>query len=86
MDINAAAEAVERFLQGYQGRGGRRATEVRSHPSGDDMNAIKVWVNLGADAEKDDLAAWCDDAREAARTALGDDLAGYTIELRADAM
>lgn len=86
MDINAAAEAVDRFLQGYQGRGGRRATEVRSHPSGDDMNAIKIWVNLGAAAEKDDLAAWCEDAEAAIRTALGDDVADYTLELRADAL
>ena len=86
MDINAAAEAVDRFLQGYEGLGGRRATEVRSHPSGDDMNAIKIWVNLGAAAEKDDLAAWCSAAEAAARKALGDKIASYTLELRADAM
>lgn len=86
MDINAAAEAVDRFLQGYQGRGGRKPTEVRSHPSGDDMNAIKVWVNLGAAAENDDLAAWCSEAEAALKKALGDKVASYTIELRADAM
>jgi len=86
MDINAAAEAVDRFLQGYQGAGGRKPVEVRSHPSGDDMNAIKVWVNLGAAAEKDDLAAWCATAEEAIRAELGDQIASYTLELRADAM
>jgi hypothetical protein len=86
MDINAAAEAVDRFLQGYQGRGGRKATEVRSHPSGDDMNAIKVWVNLGPTAGQDDLAGWCVDAEAAIRKALGDQVASYTLELRADAM
>lgn len=84
MDINGAAAAVDRFLQGYQGRGGRRATEVQAHPSGDDMNAIKVWVNLGPDAERDDLHAWCADAEAALRKAI--DLEGVTIELRADAM
>jgi hypothetical protein len=86
MDINAAAEAVDRFLQGYQGAGGRKPIEVRSHPSGDDMNAIKVWVNLGAAAEKDDLDAWCETAKQAIRAALGDEIATYAIELRADAM
>lgn len=86
MDINAAAEAVDRFLRGYQGKGGRRATEVRAHPSGDDLNAIKIWVNLGADADQDDLAAWCSEAEAAIRTSLGDPIATYTIELRADAM
>lgn len=86
MDINAAAEAVDRFLQGYQGPGGRTPVEVRSHPSGDDMQAIKIWVNLGAGAEQDDLAAWCATAEAAIRTALGDQIASYTIELRADAM
>ena len=86
MDINAAAVRVEQFLQGYTGKGGRKPVEVRSHPSGDDMNAVKVWVNLGAAAEKDDLDAWCADAEAAARAALGADLEGVTIELRADAM
>ena len=85
MDINAAAEAADRFLQGYTGRGGRRPTEVRSHPSGDDMNAVKVWVNLGAAAEQDDLAAWCGEAEAAIRKAVPG-LDGVTIELRADAM
>ncbi len=86
MDINGAAAAIDEFLQGYTGRGGRRATEVRSHPSGDDMNAIKVWVNLGAAAEGDDMAAWCTESEAAIRAALGADVEGVTIELRADAM
>jgi hypothetical protein len=86
MDINQASEAVDRFLQSYAGRGGRKAVEVRAHPSGDDMNAIKVWVNLGGAAENDDLHAWCTDAEAAIRKALGDDLKGWTLELRADAM
>jgi len=85
MDINAAAEAVDRFLRGYEGAGGRRPIEVRALPSGDDMNAIKIWVNLGAAAEKDDLATWCGQAEAAIRAAVPG-LDGFTLELRADAL
>jgi hypothetical protein len=86
MTINAAAEAIDRFLASYQGRGGRRPVEVRSHPSGDDVDAIKTWVNLGPDAEGEDLGAWCAEAETALREALGDQLAGFVLELRADAV
>ena len=85
MDINAAAVEVERFLQVYEGRGGRRAVEVRAHPSGDDLQAIKIWVNLGADAEREDLAGWCHDAEAAIRKTVAG-LDGFTLELRADAI
>jgi hypothetical protein len=85
-NINTASEEVDRFLQSYKGRQGRTPVEVRSHPSGDDMNAIKVWVNLGSAAESDDLHAWCADAETAIRAALGDKLGDFTLELRADAM
>jgi hypothetical protein len=85
MNINVAAETIDKFLQGYTGKGGRKPTEVRSHPSGDDMNAIKIWVNLGAAAEGDDLAAWCAEA-EAAIKQAHPGAAKFTLELRADAM
>ncbi|MCA9673473.1 MAG: hypothetical protein KC464_00435 [Myxococcales bacterium] len=86
MDINVASAAVETFVQDYAGPGGRKAVELRIHPSGDDMNAIKVWVNLGPDAENDDLHAWCRACEAAVREALGGDLDGYHLEMRADAM
>jgi hypothetical protein len=86
MDINTASEEVDRFLLSYKGKQGRTPVEVRSHPSGDDMNAIKIWVNLGSAAEGDDLAAWCADAEAAIRAALGAGLERWTLELRADAM
>jgi hypothetical protein len=85
MDINVASETIDKFLQGYTGRSGRKPTETRVHPSGDDMNAIKIWVNLGADAEADDLTAWCADCEVAIRKAHPD-VGTYTLELRADAM
>ena len=86
MDINRAADAVDRFLEGYSGRGGRKAVERQVRPSGDDMNHIKVWVNLGTAAENDDLDAWCREAEAAVKKALGSELDGWTLELRADAI
>jgi hypothetical protein len=86
MDINGASVAIDTFLQGYTGRGGRKPTETRVHPSGDDMTAVKIWVNLGAAAEHDDLAAWCAEAETAIQKALGDQVKGITLEIRADAM
>ena len=85
MDINVAAEAIDRFVQGYAGAGGRTPTEVRCHPSGDDMNAIKIWVNLGAAADGEDLAAWCTEAEAAIRQAVPG-LDAITIDLRAEAL
>jgi hypothetical protein len=84
LGINEAAVAVETFLTSYEGRGGRTPREIRSHPSGDDMNAIKVWVNLGSAAESDDLEAWCKDAEAAIRKAV--DVGTLTLEMRADAL
>jgi hypothetical protein len=83
--INEAAVAVERFVTGYTGAGGRKPVEVQVHPSGDDMNAIKVWVNLGGDAEGDDRSAWCTAAEAAIRAALGADLGTWALDVRADA-
>lgn len=84
LGINEAASAVEQFLASYTGKGGRKPVEVQAHPSGDDMNAIKVWVNLGSAAENDDLHAWCHDAEAALKKAV--DLGTWAVELRADAM
>jgi hypothetical protein len=86
MDINAAAEAVDKFLQGYTGAGGRKPVEIRVLPSGDEKNLIKVWVNLGAAAEKDDLEAWCSAADEAIRAAVPDVGKPFELKVRADAM
>jgi hypothetical protein len=86
MNINVASETIDKFLQGYAGKGGRKPVEVRVHPSGDDMNAIKIWVNLGPDAENDDMTAWCADAEAAIRKAHPEAVGTYTLELRADAM
>jgi hypothetical protein len=51
-----------------------------------DVDATKTWINLGPDAEGEDLGAWCAEAETALREALGDQLAGFVLELRADAV
>jgi hypothetical protein len=84
MEINAAAEAIDQFLRTYQGTTGRAPAEVQVRPSGDDMKAIKVWVNLGADAASVDPEAWAAAAEPAIRAAVGDALAPYVLEIRVD--
>ncbi len=86
MDINQAAEAIDGFLHTYEGKGGRNAVEVRTRPSGDDMDHIKVWVNLGPAAQADDLHAWCAAAEQAIRKAFGEELKAWKLEVRADAI
>ena len=86
MDINAAAEAIDGFLRTYTGAGGRRAAEVQVRPSGDDMNAIKVWVDLGPGVGDDDCAAWSGEAEGAIRDKLGDKLGDWTLEMRTESL
>jgi hypothetical protein len=86
MDINAAAEAIDKFLQGYTGAGGRKPVETRVLPSGDQKNQIKVWVNLGAAAEQDDLEAWCTAAETAIRAGVAGVDTSIELRVRADAM
>jgi hypothetical protein len=85
MDINAAAEQVDAFLRSYTGKGGRRAVETRVLPSGDEANRIKVWVNLGPDAENEDLEAWAAECDAAVRLALPACTA-FDFKVRADAI
>ena len=47
MGINEAARAIEEFLMTYDGGTGR-PIEVQVRPSGDDVDVIKVWIDLGA--------------------------------------
>jgi hypothetical protein len=84
MEINAAAEAIDQFLRTYKGAGGGTPAEVQVRPSGDDMTAIKVWVNLGADAASIDPEAWAAAAEQAIRAKVGDELAPYVLEIRVD--
>jgi hypothetical protein len=84
MDINAAAEQVDTFLQSYVGKGGRRAVERRVLPSGDQPNLIKVWVNLGPGSEEG-LEEWCVECEAAIRKAIPG-TGPFQMKVRADAM
>ena len=48
MDINDAVGAVEKFLTQYsKDHEDWNPTEIRVLPSGDERDAIKVWLNFG---------------------------------------
>ena len=78
-DINAAAIAVEEFVRGFEARGTKPiATQVR--PSGDDVDVIKVWVDLGPTAvDAHDWAHECEAAAMKLPVA-----AGFRIQVRAE--
>lgn len=80
MGINEAAEAIERFLLAYDGGSGLPVA-VQVHPSGDDLDAIKVWVDLGPTAVT--VEAWEKAAAAAIREALPDTQA-FRLEVRAE--
>jgi hypothetical protein len=46
MGINEAVLAIEKFLLTYDGGAGK-PVGVQVRPSGDDIDEIKVWVDLG---------------------------------------
>ena len=47
MTINEAVVAIDEFLRTYDGGTGR-PVEVQVRPSGDDVDVIKIWIDLGA--------------------------------------
>jgi len=55
-DINATVTAIEKMLVDYVGPGGKKAMALQVRPSGDDVDVIKIWVDLGEDAG--DTSAW----------------------------
>jgi len=46
MGINETARAIESFLETYDGGGGKPVA-VQVRPSGDDVDVIKIWIDLG---------------------------------------
>jgi hypothetical protein len=54
-DINLVSAAVDSFVRAYQADGAA-PKEVQVRPSGDDVDVIKVWVDLGP--TKVDHEAW----------------------------
>jgi hypothetical protein len=82
MDINQAVAAVEGFVTGFVDAAGHQPVEVRTRPSGDDADHIKVWVDLGAGVNDAACDAWA-----AACKAAANQLAGrFTLEVRAESL
>lgn len=80
MTINEAVVAIEAFLRGYDG-GGARPVSVQVRPSGDDVDVIKIYADLGA-AEVD-AAAWRAACAKAITAALPASLA-FRLDVRAE--
>jgi hypothetical protein len=82
MDINEAVQKVEEFLAAYAGHGGKKAKEIRVHPSGDVADEIKVWVDLGggvSDHACEEWAAQC--AKDMAASA-----GSFQLHVRAESL
>jgi len=87
MDINEAANQIEQFFEEFRdGHADWNPTEIRVLPSGDDMNAIKVFFNFGPDVDDADIAPLRDRAMSALEKARPDLADAYELEVRADAM
>jgi hypothetical protein len=80
MGINEAVAAIEKFLLTYDGGSGK-PTAVQVRPSGDDIDVIKVWVDLGP--KKVDCDAWERACAAAIREALPETQA-FRLEVRAE--
>jgi hypothetical protein len=81
MGINDAVVAIENFLLTYDGGAGKPAS-VQVRPSGDDINVIKIWVDLG-DGKRVNTDAWERACAAAIREALPDTQA-FQLEVRAE--
>ena len=80
MGINEAVVAIEKFLLTYDGGSGK-PTSVQVRPSGDDINTIKIHVDVSA--ARVDAAAWERAAAAAIREALPDTQA-FQLEVRVE--
>ena len=81
MDINQASAAVEAFVKTFESAGAK-PVEIQVRPSGDDVDVIKVWVDLGT--SKADTGEWAK-ACEAAIKKSVPDTAGFVLAVRVEA-
>ncbi len=87
MDINEAANQIEQFFEDFRDRHDDwNPTEIRVLPSGDDMEAIKIFFNFGTDVDDADIAPLRDRAMSALEKDRPDLVDAYELEVRADAM
>ena len=81
MDINDAVRTIETFFESFQSDE-VSFEEVRVRPSGDDMNAIKIWFDFG---EQDgNLEALKAKAIAALGEAHKDVVAAFELQVRAE--
>ena len=80
MGINEAVTAIEELLDTYSG-GGAKPLAIQIRPSGDDVDVIKIWVDLGV--ARVDLAAWEKACEAAIREAIPG-AAAFRLQLRAE--
>ena len=83
MGINEAAEAIEKFLLTYDGGTGK-PVGVQVRPSGDDIDTIKVWVDLGVPRRGVDPEAYERACAAAIREALPQ-VSPFKLDVRAEA-
>lgn len=77
MTINEAVSAIEKLLEG---KANVAASQVR--PSGDDVDVIKVWVDLGDSGV--DAGAWAKAFEDEIRSQVPG-ASPYRLEVRAEA-
>lgn len=79
MDINDAVSTIETFFESFDGVS---FEEVRVRPSGDDMNAIKIWFDFGEDPG--DLQALKTKAIAALKDAHPEVTEAFELQVRAE--
>ncbi len=80
-DINKAALEVEAFVRGYTASGAT-PKDVQVRPSGDDVDVIKVWIDLGS--SNVDPKVWAKEC-EAAITKAVPGTASFKLSVRVEA-
>jgi hypothetical protein len=83
MGINEAVLAIETFLRTYDGGPGK-PVEVQVRPSGDDVDVIKIWIDLGAARRGVDPDAYERACAASIREAIPES-AAFRLEVRAEA-
>jgi hypothetical protein len=83
MGINDAVEAIASFLATYDGGTGK-PTAVQVRPSGDNIDEIKIWIDLGAKKRGVEPDAYERACAAAIREALPQ-LSPFKLDVRAEA-
>ena len=81
-DINATATAIEVFVQRYIAAG-VAPKEIQVRPSGDDLDVIKIWIDLGPNANVD-VQAWAHDLKVAVLENIAE-AAAFELSVRVEA-